>query len=233
MTKPVCVIVGAGPGNGLAFTRRFAAAGYRIAALARSAENLRAIETAVPGTRCIACDATDPVEVERTFTAIAGEFGPVEVLIYNVASRDFADLAHTTAADFEQAWRTTALGSFLAIQAVAGPMRTAGRGTIIIIGATASVRGGAGFVAFSAAKAAQRSLAESIARDLGPAGVHVAHVVIDAVIDMPASRRLFPDRPDEFFARPDVISETVYFLSQQPRSAWTFELDLRPFGERW
>ena len=112
-------------------------------------------------------------------------------------------------------------------------MRVQGKGSIIVIGATASLKGAADFVAFASAKAAQRSLTQSLARKLGPEGIHVAYVIIDAMVDMPASRAMVPDAPDSFFARPDDIAESVFFLARQPRSAWTFELDLRPFAERW
>ena len=112
-------------------------------------------------------------------------------------------------------------------------MLNAGRGSVIVIGATASLRGGAGTAAFAPAKAAQRSLAQSMARSLGPQGIHVGYVVVDGVIDMPRTRQLLRDRPDDFFLKPDEIADTVYHLVEQDRSAWTFELDLRPFGEKF
>ena len=233
MTQPVCVIVGAGPGNGAAFARRFAGAGHPVALLARDPSGLASLAAEIPGTRAFACDATDAAQVEAAFVRIRAELGPVGVLIYNASTRGFVDIDHTTPEAFEQAWRVSALGCLLAARQVIPDLRQAGRGSILIIGATASLTGAAGFVAFAAAKAAQRSLAQSLARQLGPEGIHVAHVVIDAVVDMPASRAMLPDRPDAFFVQPADIADTVYFLTQQPRSAWTFELDLRPFGEHW
>jgi len=233
MTQSVCVIVGAGPGNGAAFARRFAEAGHPVALVARDPSGLASLTAEIPGTRAIACDATDAAQVETAFTRIRAELGSVGVLIYNASTRGFADIDHTTPDSFEQAWRVSALGCLLAARQAIPDMRRAGRGSILIIGATASLKGGAGFVAFAAAKAAQRSLAQSLARQLGPEGIHVAHVVIDAVVDMPASRAMLPDRPDDYFAQPADIADSIYFLSQQPRSAWTFELDLRPFGEHW
>jgi len=233
MIQPVCVIVGAGPGNGAAFARRFAVAGHPVALLARDQTDLASLAAEIPGTRGYACDATDAAHVKASFGRIRAELGPVGVLIYNASTRGFADIDHTTPEAFEQAWRVSALGCLLAAQQVIPDLRQAGGGSIVIIGATASLKGAAGFVAFSAAKAAQRSLAQSLARQLGPEGIHVAHVVIDAVVDMPASRAMLPDRPDAFFAQPADIADSLYFLTQQPRSAWTFELDLRPFGEHW
>jgi NAD(P)-dependent dehydrogenase (short-subunit alcohol dehydrogenase family) len=233
MTSPVCAIVGAGPGNGAAFARRFAAAGHQVCLLARSRDSVAALETGIAGAHSYVYDATDAGHAERVFAAIAADVGLVDTLIYNASSRDFADVEHTSPASFERAWRAGPWGCFLAVRQVIPGMQAAGRGSIIVIGATAALTGNAGFVAFASAKAAQRSLAQSLARHLGPLGIHVPHVVIDAVVDMPASRAMVPDRPDEFFARPEDIAESVYFLTRQPRSAWTFELDLRPFGERW
>jgi NAD(P)-dependent dehydrogenase (short-subunit alcohol dehydrogenase family) len=233
MTQPVCVIVGAGPGNGAAFARRFGQAGYQTALLARDQSALADLTAAIPGTQGYACDTTDATQLEAAFRRVRAELGPVQVLIYNASTRDFADIDHTTPEAFELAWRVSALGCLLATRLVIPDMRQARSGGIVIIGATASLKGAAGFVAFAAAKAAQRSLAQSLARQLGPEGIHVAHVVIDAVVDMPASRAMLPNRPDDFFAQPADIAESVYFLTHQPRSAWTFELDLRPFGEPW
>ncbi|MGD2083289.1 MAG: SDR family NAD(P)-dependent oxidoreductase [Chromatiales bacterium] len=233
MSEPVCVIVGAGPGNGAAFARRFSRAGYRTALLARSPETLAGLEAAITGSRGYPCDASDPGQVAATFARIRAELGPPEVLIHNASTREFADLDGTTPDAFERAWRVNALGLVLAVKEVVGGMRRLGRGSIVVIGATASWKGAAGFLAFGAAKAAQRSTAQSLARQLGPEGIHVAYAVIDAVVDMPASRRMLPDRPDAFFAQPDAIAESVLFLTRQPRTAWTFELDLRPFGESW
>jgi NAD(P)-dependent dehydrogenase (short-subunit alcohol dehydrogenase family) len=233
MTQPVCVIAGAGPGNGAAFARRFARAGLQVALLARDPAGLAGLTAEVPGARGYACDATDTAQVQASFAQIRAEMGPVGVLIYNASTRDFGDIDHTTPEVFERAWRVNALGCLLAVQQVIPDMRAASQGSIVIIGATASLKGAAGFVAFSAAKAAQRSLAQALARQLGPEGIHVAHVIIDAVVDMPASRAMLPDRPTDFFAQPADIAESVCFLTQQPRSAWTFELDLRPFGEHW
>jgi len=233
MTQPLCVIVGAGPGNGAAFARRFTRAGHRVALLARDPVGLADLTAEIPGAQGYPCDATEAVEVEATFARIRADLGPVGVLIYNASTRDFGDLDHTDPDTFERAWRVNALGCLLATRQAVGDMRQAGAGSIVVIGATASLKGAAGFVAFGSAKAAQRSLAQSLARQLGPEGIHVAHVVIDAVVDMPASRAMFPDRPDDFFAQAEDIAESVYFLTQQPSSAWTFELDLRPFGETW
>ena len=233
MSVPICVIVGAGPGNGAAFARRFSSAGYEVALLARRQEGLDGLTREIPGTRAYAYDATDAADAAAVLARIREEMGPPQTLIYNASTREFADIDATAPEAFERAWRVNAYGLLLAAQQVVPAMRAAGEGNIIVIGATASLKGAAGFVAFASAKAAQRSLAQSLARKLGPEGIHVAHVVIDAVVDMPASRAMVPDAPDSFFAQPDDIAESVFFLAQQRRSAWTFELDLRPFAESW
>ena len=233
MSPPVCAIAGVGPGNGTAFAERFAAAGYRLALLARGRDCIDALAGRLAGSQAYTCDLDDLESVVRTFNAIRTRMGPIDTLIYNASDRHFADLEATSAPEFERGWRTTVLGCFNAIKQVAPEMRAAGHGNILVIGATAAWKGAAGFVGFCAAKAAQRSLAQSVARDLGPAGVHVAYVVIDAVIDSPRARQRLPDKPDDFFARAGDIAESVFFLCQQPRSAWSFEIDLRPFGESW
>jgi NAD(P)-dependent dehydrogenase (short-subunit alcohol dehydrogenase family) len=134
---------------------------------------------------------------------------------------------------FESAWRVNALGALAASQQVIPAMKAAGAGTIIFIGATASLRGGPQTAAFAPAKAAQRSLAESMARSLWPQKIHVALIVIDAVVDLPRTRKNMPDKPDDFFIQPDAIASTAVWLAKQPRSAWTFEAIVRPFGEKW
>jgi len=233
MSAPVCVIVGAGPGNGAAFARRFSSAGYQVALLARRQEGLDTLTREIAGTRAYAYDATAPADASRVFARIREEVGPPQSLIYNASTREFGDIDVTSPEAFERAWRVNAYGCLLAAQQVIPAMRAQGEGSIIVIGATASLKGAAGFVAFASAKAAQRSLAQSLARKLGPEGIHVAYVIIDAMVDMSVSRAMRPDAPDSFFARPDDIAESVFFLARQPRSAWTFELDLRPFGESW
>jgi NAD(P)-dependent dehydrogenase (short-subunit alcohol dehydrogenase family) len=231
--RPLCVIVGAGPGNGAAFARRFAQEGYAVALLARDKERLEALARELPLARAFACDVTDPVSIERAFTAIHEKLGAVDVLIYNAGKGVWGSIEEITPQDFESAWRINAFGAFLVARQVVPHMKAAQRGTFIFIGATASRRGGAKTAAFAPAKAAQRSLAESMAKSLGPLGIHVALVVIDGVVDLPQARSRLPDKPDTFFIQPDAIAETVYWLTRQQKSAWTFELEVRPFAESW
>ena len=233
MNRAVCVIVGVGPGNGAATARRFSAEGYAVALLARSTDYSSQLAAELEGSRAYACDVTDADQIRDAFTAIRVDLGEVDTLNYNAGSGVFGSIEDTTAADFETAWRINALGAFVAAGEVIPAMKEAGRGNIIFTGATASLRGGGNFATFASAKAAQRSLAQSMARHLGPSGLHVAIVIVDGVIDLPRTREMMPDRPDDAFLAPDAIADTIYRLTQQDRSAWTFELDVRPYSESW
>ncbi|MDT8399912.1 MAG: SDR family NAD(P)-dependent oxidoreductase [Pseudomonadales bacterium] len=232
MTDKVCAIIGVGPGNGLALSKRFAAGGYRVAMLSRDQTRLAAYARDIPGASSYSCDAGDESSLTAALAAVKRDLGAIDVLIYNVGVGVWTGFEESNAADFEASWRINTLGLFHAGQAVAADM-TARGGAILISGATASVRGGPKTAVFAPAKAAQRSLAQSMAKTLGPKGVHVAYVIIDGVIDLPRTRAMLPDKPDDFFLNPDDIAEAYYHLTQQGRSAWTFELDLRPFGEKW
>ena len=233
MTKPVCAVVGVGPGNGAATARRFASAGFSVALMARSEDYLEELAEQIPGSKGFVCDVKKPAEVEAAFSAVRNELGDVEVLIYNAGSGVFGSIDDVDSGAFEDAWRINALGGLLCAQQVMPAMKAAEAGSIVFIGATASLRGGANFTAFASAKAAQRSLAQSMARHLGPQGIHVSIVIVDGVIDIPRTREFLPDRPDSEFLRPEDIAESTFQLTCQERSAWTFELDVRPFGEKW
>src|SRR5213078_4000123 len=233
MTKPVCVVAGIGPGNGAAFARRFAADGHAVALLSRAAEPAGELAASLPDARAWQCDVGDAGSVARVFDEIRGALGDPEVVIYNAGSGVFGTFDDVTAADLEASWRVNALGGFLVAKQVVPAMKRAGRGNLVFVGATASRRGAARTAAFAQAKAAQRSLAESLARHLGPAGIHVSLIVIDGVVDLPRTRQRLPDKPDAFFVKPDDVAATAAFLVAQPRSAWTFELEARPFGETW
>jgi NAD(P)-dependent dehydrogenase (short-subunit alcohol dehydrogenase family) len=233
MVKPVCVVVGVGPGNGAAIARRFHGEGYDVALLARSTELSAALAKELSGARAFACDVADQRSVDAAFGAIAAEMGPVEVLVYNAGSGVWGSIEDVSAADFEQSWRVNTLGAFLTSKHVVGPMKKAGRGNIVFIGATASRRGNVKTAAFAPAKAAQRSLAESMARTLWPAGIHVAVVIVDGVVDLARTRKMMPDKPDSFFIQPDDVADVVVQLTKQRRSAWSFEVEARPFGESW
>lgn len=231
--SPVCVVVGVGPGNGAALARRFAREGYALALLARGTTSTESLARELAGSRAYRCDVADPRSIAAAFSALRAELGDPEVVIYNAGSGVWGDVTEISRDDFEQAWRVNAAGALDVSHQVIPAMRQRGRGTIVFIGATASLRGGASSAAFAAGKAAQRSLAQSMARRLWPEGIHVALLVIDGVVDLPRTRQRMPDKPDSFFLQPDEVAATVYQIAAQARSAWSFEVDVRPFGERW
>lgn len=229
----VVVVAGVGPGNGAALAERFAAEGRPVAMLSRNQESADALAAKIAGAKGYACDVSDASSVSACFGAIQAEMGEVGTLLYNAGSGVFADVETITAEQFEQAWRVNALGSFLCAREVIPAMKARGSGDIVFIGATASRKGGKMGAAFAPAKAAQRSLAECMARALWPAGIHVALIVIDGVVDLATTRAKMPGKPDEFFVDPAGVAEIAWQLTQQSRQAWTFELEARPFGESW
>jgi NAD(P)-dependent dehydrogenase (short-subunit alcohol dehydrogenase family) len=232
-TDKVCIVAGVGPGTGAALSRRFAAGGYRVAMLARDAGRLATLERDIAGSRGYTCDVTDAAQVKDVAARIVAELGTPAVLVHNAVSGQFGEFLQVSPEDLERTFRTNVLSLMLLGQAIVPGMLSAGGGAIMVTGNTSAWRGSANFAAFAPSKAAQRILAQSMARSLGPQGIHVAYVVIDAVIDVPWTRQAFASRPDEFFARPDAIAETVFHVAHQERAGWTFEVDLRPFGEKW
>jgi NAD(P)-dependent dehydrogenase (short-subunit alcohol dehydrogenase family) len=231
--KPVCAVVGVGPGNGAAFARKFASEGYAVALLARSPDYPSALAASIPGARAYACDASDEASIQQAFAAIASGLGPVDVLIYNAGSGVWGNVEKVTSKDFEASWRVNALGAFIASKAVIAGMKAKKHGNIVFIGATASRRGNVMTAAFAPAKAAQRSLAESMARSLWPEGIHVSLVVIDGAIASERVRSARPDAPDNTLLEPADVADVVFALTQQKPSAWSFEVEARPFAEKW
>jgi len=231
--KLVAVVAGVGPGNGAALARRFAQAGYRVALMARSMDKLDALARELDGARGYACDVASPHSVARVFAAIRRDLGEVDALLYNAGSGVFADVETITPEQFETAWRVNAYGALLCAQQVIPAMKKARSGAIVFIGATASRRGMPRTAAFAPAKAAQRSLAESMARSLWPSGIHVCLIVVDGVVDLQRTRQAMPDKTDSFFIKPSAIAETAFELTRQDPSAWSFEVEARPFGEQW
>lgn len=235
-SKPVAAIVGVGAGLGAALARRFAE-GYRVALIARKREFLEqlAAEIKARGGDALAVPANvaDESEIAAAFASIRREFGRVDVLLYNAAMRPFGRLMETKPSTFENTWRVNAFGAFLCSQQVAPAMLEAGGGAIIFTGATAGVKPFATSAAFGPAKFAMRGLAQVMARDFGPKGIHVAYVNIDGPIDMPFIRQLRPDAKQEDLLNPAAIAETYWHVAHQDRSAWTQELDVRPFKENF
>ena len=238
---PVAVVVGVGEGLGYALGRRFAAAGYQVALAARSAERLERLAEAIieSGGQAFALptDACDERAVMQLFDTLENEHGPVEIVAFNAGGIYRSPIAELPSDMFEAMWRINCYAGFLVGREAARRMVPRARGTILFTGATASLRGGAQFAAFAAAKSGLRALAQSMARELGPKGVHVAHVVIDGMIDTPAARSRYPERAavlgEDGMLAPEAIAEAFYRIHEQPRSAWTFEADLRPWAEKF
>ncbi len=236
MGKPVCLVTGVGPegGTGAETARRFAEGGYRVAMLARNADNLAALAGKYEGTRAYGCDVADLEALVETVSRVKAEMGAPRTVVHNALRSVRGGILELDPDDLEKNFRvnTTAL-LYLARETIPA-MLEAGEGAIMVTGNTSATRGGKNFGFFASTKAAQRILAESIAREFGPEGIHVAYFIIDAAIDTPRTREvLAPGKPDDFFARPPAIAEEIYRVAHQDRSAWSFRVELRPFGETW
>jgi NAD(P)-dependent dehydrogenase (short-subunit alcohol dehydrogenase family) len=233
MTTAVTVISGVGPGTGSALARRFAAAGQRVAMLARNVERLASLERELAGAKGYACDVSDPAQVQAMAEHIERELGTPANLVHNAVGGAFGNFLEIDPAVLNRNFQINTMGLLYLARRFAPAMVRAGSGNIIITGNTSALRGKAAFAGFAPTKAAQRILAEAMARELGPKGVHVAYIVIDAVIDVPWARARYKDKPDEFFIKPTAIAEEAWHLTQQPRSGWSFNVELRPYGETW
>ena len=235
------LVIGAGDSTGGAIARRFAKEGFVACVTRRTADKLEPLVQSIRAgggeAHGFASDARKEVDIETLVAHIEREIAPIEVAVFNVGANVRFSLTETTERVYRKVWEMGALGGFLMGREVAKAMLTRGRGTIIFTGATASVRGSAGFCAFSGAKHALRALAQSMARELGPKGIHVAHIVIDGAIDTPFIAENFPERyakkVDDGILSTEAIAENYWNLHRQPRSAWTHELDLRPWTETW
>ena len=237
----VALVIGAGEATGGAIARRFAREGYTVCATRRNADKLKPLVERIASeggkARAFGSDARRESEVVELVQTIERDIGPIEVCVFNVGGNVRFPIREMTARVYTKVWEMAALAGFLAGREVAKVMVPRGRGTILFTGATASLRGGKGFAAFAGAKHALRALAQSMARELGPEGIHVAHVVIDGAIDTPFIRENFPERyalkDKAGILDPEAIAENYWQLHLQPRSAWTHELDLRPWLEPW
>lgn len=256
-TPPLAVIVGVGPGLGTALATRFAAGGYALALLSRSEPSRQAVlaqltargssksgddrDEKVSSTGGVPanpvagydCDAGDPTSVATAFARIRDTQGQPSVLVYNAGIFLQGGILELDPAHFQAAWRVNCFGGYLAAREVLPAMLDAGAGTILFTGATAALRGGARFSGLAVGKFGLRALAQSTAREFGPRGIHVAHVVIDGRIGTPTARERDPTTPADNFLDPAAIAESYWQLCQQPRSAWTLEMDLRPAVEKF
>jgi hypothetical protein len=238
------MIVGAGDAIGSAIARRFASGGYATCMGRRNGEKLEplAAEIAAAGgeAHAFSLDAREETQVQDLFEKIERDVAPLEVVVFNVGANVNFPVRETTTRVFTKVWQMACLAGFLAGREAARYMVPRGRGSILFTGATASVRGGAGYAAFASAKHGLRALAQSMARELGPRNVHVAHLIIDAAVDTPWVRGMIEQSgrdpaslPADTLVDPASIAEAYWFVHGQPRDAWTFELDLRPSAEKW
>ena len=241
MSKGIAVVAGVGEGLGSAVARRFALAGYKAVMWARNEDKLKgfAADIRAKGGEAIGMKVDVRVEQE-VIDALAGierEHGPVEVAVFNAGAQHRKPLLEITTDQFEKVWRLGCLGGFVFGREAIRQMLPRKRGTLLFTGATSALRGGANFAAFAATKFGLRAVAQSMAREFGPQGIHVATVIVDGAIDMPAIHQRFGDRikelPPDGLLSPDAIAETYFQLHQQQRSAWSLEVDVRPYCEKF
>jgi NAD(P)-dependent dehydrogenase (short-subunit alcohol dehydrogenase family) len=233
MSGDVCLITGVGPGTGSALVRAFAGAGYRVAMLARSRERLEALAFDVPEAHAFPCDVSDDDALAATLDDVTATLGAPMVVVHNAVGGAFADFLQADPAVLERNFQVNVMALFHLARLTTPAMIAAGEGALICTGNTSAYRGKANFAAFAPTKAAQRVLMESIARRVGPEGVHAAYVAVDAVIDVPWTRAAMKDKPDDFFCKPDDIAAECLRIARQPRSAWSFNVEIRPFAEPW
>jgi NAD(P)-dependent dehydrogenase (short-subunit alcohol dehydrogenase family) len=241
--KPSCLIIGAGDGVGSAIARAFAREGLAVC-ITRRPRKLEALKAVAASIRAdggeahaFGVDARNEAEMIALVDRIEADIGPLQVVVFNIGANVRFPVVETTAQVYSKVWEMAALAGFFTGREAARVMAPRGKGTILFTGATASTRGGAGFSAFAGAKAALRQLAQSLAREMGPKGIHVAHVVVDGMIDGTFARSIAPDiqtlLDEDAILKPDEIARNYVWLHNQQRSAWTFELDLRPWKENW
>jgi NAD(P)-dependent dehydrogenase (short-subunit alcohol dehydrogenase family) len=231
--KPIAIVTGVGPGTGSAIVRRFAGGGFRVIALARSPDRIRALERELPDTHAVICEISSESHVADALAEVRKSYGSPNVLIHNAVGGGWGTFLEIDPRMLDQNFQVNVMSLLYLAREVAPAMIGAGSGTILVTGNTSALRGKANFAGFAPTKAAQRILSESIARDLGPRGIHVAYLLIDAVIDVPRMRERLREAPDTFFIKPSAIADELWHLHHQDRSAWSFLTELRPFGEKW
>jgi len=235
MRDKVAAVLGVGPGLGAAVARRFAGEGFGVALMARKEESVADVREEIEGgggtALSVSADATDPDSVARAFERVRGELGDPEVFVYNAGAFQMGGILDLSPEQFDDCFRANCAGAFYAAQQILPAMVEAGGGTVLLTGASAALRGKANFSALAVGKFGLRALAQSIAREFGPHGVHVSHVIVDGQINTPRMREMSPDREDHTLLSPEAIAETYWQLHSQDRTAWTLELDLRPAVE--
>ena len=231
----VAAVLGVGPGLGAAIARRFAGEGFAVALMARREESVAAVRVEIEdsgvGALPVTTDATDPDAVATAFDRVRAELGDPAVFVYNAGAFQMGGVLEVSPAKFDECFRANCAGAFYAAREVLPAMIEAGRGTILLTGASAALRGKARFSALAVGKFGLRALAQSTAREFGPQGIHVSHIIVDGQINAPRIQEMTPDREEHTLLSPDAIAETYWQLHSQDRTAWTLELDLRPAVE--
>lgn len=245
MTKPICLITGVGEGTGAALVRRFAEGGYQVAMLARNRDRLVALENEIKDAKAHRCDISDLDALQATIESVRLEMGNPSALVHNAVAATFKPFLEADPEDLERNFRVNTTALLYLARALAPAMVEAGSGAIMVTGNTAALRGIPTYAVFAPTKAAQRILAQSLARDLGPKGVHVAYITTDAAINAPwlgdNTQRpswLKPppgwkDKPEDYFAKPGAIADEVFHIAHQDRSTWSFDHIIRPYAEKW
>ena len=234
MANKTCLVTGVGDGTGASVARRFARDGYRVALLARNQKRLSGLEEELPNSKAFAFDLSDLDQLISVCRQVTEEMGLPDVIVHNAVRATFKPFLEANPEELERNFRVNATSLLYLARELAPAMVERGSGSIVVTGNTAALRGVPNYALFAPTKAAQRILAQSLARDLGPKGIHVAYVVIDAAIDTPWTRVAFnSDKPDDYFSKPDAIAEEVFHVAHQDPSTWSFDVELRPYGEKW
>lgn len=243
MSEKICFVTGVGEATGASIVDRFARGGYQVVMVARNAERLARLENDIPGARAFPCDIGDVDALVSCIASVRTNVGDPQVVIHNAVSATFDRFLDGDPGDFERNFRVNTTALLHLARGFAPAMIEASRGAIVVTGNTAAIRGVPTYALFAPTKAAQRILAQSLARDLGPQGVHVAYVLVDAAINAPwlgdnrpswlVPPEHWAEKPDEYFANPTAIADEIFHVAHQDRSTWSFDVELRPFGERW
>jgi NAD(P)-dependent dehydrogenase (short-subunit alcohol dehydrogenase family) len=233
MNRPLALVTGVGPGTGSAIVRRLSAGGYDVAMLARDGDRLASLEGQIAKAKAYPCDVTSEEQIDAALSAVERDLGSPSVFVHNAVGGAFGTFQEIDPKILDRNFQVNVMAFLRLARQLAPSMVEAGKGAIVATGNTSALRGRASFAGFAPTKAAQRILAEAMARDLGPKGVHVAYIVIDAVIDLAWTRKRYPDAPDAFFIKPAAIADEIWHVIHQDRSAWSFNVEIRPFAEKW
>jgi short-subunit dehydrogenase len=233
MSRALALVTGVGPGTGSAIARRLSAGGYDVAMLARNQERLATLQAEVANAKAYACDVTNEAQLDATLAAVRRDLGQPAVLVHNAVGGAWGSFQEIDPKVLNANFQVNTMALLHLARRLAPAMVEVGAGAIVVTGNTSALRGRPNFAGFAPTKAAQRILAEAIARELGPKGIHVAYLVIDAVIDLAWTRKRYPEAPDHFFIKPADIADEIWHVINQNKSAWSFNVEIRPYGEKW